>query len=156
MRNFGFKGPEAFAELGINGKNSELHAAMGLANIKFIDEILRKRQLLTKCYLKNLKNLKATLPKWHEHSSRNYAYFSLVLESEDLLSKIKYKLDSNEVYTRRYFYPSLASTLPYLEKQQFQITDDIARRVLCLPLYYDLTEEEVTMISRLMLRVQNN
>jgi len=156
MRNFGFHGPEAFAELGINGKNSEFHAAMGLANLKFIEQILTRRKALTEYYSENLRNLKAVQPKWNRNATLNYAYFPIVLESEELLLKIKYKLDSNEIFTRRYFYPSLASTLPYLEKENLKVIDDVAKRVLCLPLYYDLTEEEVTMISRLMLRVQNN
>lgn len=156
MRNFGFHGPEAFAELGINGKNSEFHAAMGLANLEFLPGILDKRKVLSDCYTENLRNLKATQPLWNKNASLNYAYYPILLESEDLLLKIKYKLDSNEIFTRRYFYPSLASTLPYLEKKHLEITDDVAKRVLCLPLYYDLTEEEVTMIARLMLRTQNN
>jgi len=50
----------------------------------------------------------------------------------------------------------LASSLPYLPKVEFPITEDISRRVLCLPLYFDLTEEEIDYICRLMLRVQNN
>lgn len=156
MRNFGFNGPEAFAELGINGKNSELHAAMGLANLKFIEQILSKRQLLTERYVEKLKNLKAALPKWNKQASMNYAYFPVIMESEELLLKIKYKLDQSEIFTRRYFYPSLSSTLPYLEKKHLSITDDVAKRVLCLPLYYDLSQEEVDLICRLMLRTQNN
>lgn len=156
MRNFGFNGPEAFAELGINGKNSEFHAAMGLANLPFINQILSKRQLLSKRYMENLKNLKAGWPRWNTLASKNYAYFPVVFENEGLLLKIKDKLDSNEIFTRRYFYPSLSSTLPYLERQHLEVTDDVAERVLCLPLYYDLTEEEVDLICRLMLRTQNN
>jgi len=62
----------------------------------------------------------------------------------------------NEIFTRRYFYPSLASALPYLPKLELPITEDISKRVLCLPLYYDLTIEEVDMICRMMLRIQNN
>lgn len=156
MRNFGFDGPEAFAELGINGKNSEVHAAMGLANLKFVDQILSKRKVLSEHYVKNLKSFKATQPKWNSQASLNYAYFPIVLENEELLLKIKQKLDSNEIFTRRYFYPSLASTLPYLENKHFEITDNVAKRVLCLPLYYDLTQEEIDLICRLILRVQNN
>lgn len=156
MRNFGFNGPEAFAELGINGKNSEVHAAMGLANLNYLEEILTKRKVLTERYLENLRNFNARQPKWNSQASKNYAYFPLVLESEAMLLKIKQKLDSNEIFTRRYFYPSLANTLPYLEHRSLAVTDEVSKRVLCLPLYYDLTEEELTLITRLMLRVQNN
>lgn len=156
IRNFGISGHDSFAELGINGKNSEFHAGMGLVNLKYMDDIHTKRKELTEYYDSKLKNLKAFKPSWHNDASLNYAYYPLVLESEDLLLKIKAELDLNEVFTRRYFYPSLASSLPYLAPQKLEITDDLSSRVLCLPLYFDLTIEEIDLISRIMLRVQNN
>lgn len=156
IRNFGFNGPEAFAELGINGKNSEFHAAMGLANLKYIDAIHEKRKQLTERYDRNLRNLRAKKPVWKSEASINYAYYPLVFENEDLMHRCIKRLKASEIFTRRYFYPSLAKVLPYLEQTEMPITDDIARRVLCLPLYYDLTIEEVDLICRLLLRVQNN
>ncbi len=156
MRNFGFNGPESFAELGLNGKNSEFHAAMGLANLKYIDQISRKRKELTAQYDDRLRNLKARRPVWHTASENNHAYYPLVFDSEDLMLQTMELLKGHEVFTRRYFYPSLATALPYLETQNYEITDAVSRRVLCLPLYYDLTVEEVDLICRLILRVQNN
>src|SRR5690606_14426497 len=135
IRNFGISGFDSFAELGINGKNSELHAAMGLVNLNYIQAIHEKRKELTEAYDEKLKPLKAFKPKWQKDASLNYAYYPIVLESEELLLKIKERLDGNEIFTRRYFYPSLASALPYLEPQSLPITDDISKRVLCLPLY---------------------
>ena len=155
-RNFGFDGPENFAALGINGKNSEFHAAMGLANLELINDIHMQRMLLSERYDHNLKNVKAFKPKWHSKATLNYAYYPIVLESEELLLKIKETLDSNEIFTRRYFFPSLSETLPYVEKQVLEISESISKRVLCLPLYVDLTIEEVDLICRIMLRVQNN
>ena len=156
IRNFGIAGFDSFSELGINGKNSEFHAAMGLANLKHTEAIQNQRKKLSECYDKNLKNLKARKVAWHKDATQNYAYYPVVLESEEFLLKIKAELDLNEIFTRRYFYPSLASSLPYLPKVEFPITEDISKRVLCLPLYFDLTEEEIDYICRLMLRVQNN
>ncbi len=156
IRNFGISGFDSFAELGINGKNSEFHAAMGLVNLKYIQEIYEKRKELTMHYNTKLKGLKAYRPLWHSESSENYPYYPIVIESEELLLNIKTFLDGHEIFTRRYFYPSLANTLPYLEPQDLDVTDAISKRVLCLPLYYDLTLEEVDLICRLILRVQNN
>lgn len=156
MRNFGFDGPENFAELGINGKNSEYHAAMGLANLKYLDAIHQRRKELTERYDEKLKNLKARRPIWHSASENNFAYYPLVFESEALMMQCVELLKLNEIFTRRYFYPSLASSLPYVQPQELPVTGDIAQRVLCLPLYYDLTLEEVDLICRLILRVQNN
>lgn len=156
MRNFGFYGPEAFAELGINGKNSEFHAAMGLANLKYIDAIHQKRKLLTERYDRNLQTFKARKPAWKSEATINYAYYPLVFDSEELMHKCIERLKGSEIFTRRYFYPSLAKVLPYLEPTEMPITDDISKKVLCLPLYYDLTIEEIDLICRLLLRAQNN
>lgn len=156
IRNFGISGHDSFAELGINGKNSEFHAAMGLVNLNHINKIHNKRKELTEYYDESLGNLRATKPIWHKGASLNYAYYPIVLESEELLLRIKEKLDANEIFTRRYFYPSLASSLPYLPVRNLPVTEDLSRRVLCLPLYFDLTNEEIDLMARLMLRVQNN
>lgn len=156
MRNFGFNGPEAFSELGINGKNSEFHAALGLANLKYIESIKETRKRLTERYHENLKNSKIDVPQWNSRATLNYAYYPVVFESEELTLKCFEALKLKEIFTRRYFYPSLSSVLPYLTHQDMPVTDNIAKRVLCLPLYSDLSPEEVDMICRLILRAKNN
>lgn len=156
IRNFGFNGPEAFTELGINGKNSEFHAAMGLVNLQHINDIHEKRKDITERYNQKLKNLKAKRPVWHRQSENNCGYYPLVFETEELMLKCIEHLKAHEIFTRRYFYPSLSSSLPYVTPQTLPVTDDISRRILCLPLYNDLTFEEVDLICRLLLRVQNN
>lgn len=156
IRNFGFNGPEAFATLGINGKNSEFHAAMGLANLKFIKQIHDNRQTICQRYDEKLKGFKAIRPAWHNASHNNYAYYPVVVESEALLHKCIDMLKGHEVFVRRYFYPSLSNVLPYLDPVEMPVTEGIAARIMCLPLYYDLTVEEVDLICRLLLRAQNN
>ena len=156
IRNFGISGFDSFDELGLNGKNSEFHAAMGLANLKYIEEISKKRKALTERYDDNLENLKARRPIWNNYSENNGAYYPIIFDTEELMLQCKNYLEDNGIGTRRYFYPSLANALPYLEPQHFPITDDISKRVLCLPLFYDLTVEEVDLICRLLLRIQNN
>ena len=156
MRNFGHSGPETFYNLGINGKNSEFHAAMGLANLNYIQAIHDKRKLLTDRYDEKLKNFNAIKPLWHKDSKSNYAYYPIVFDNEGLLLKCIDLLKINEIFGRRYFYPSLSYSLPYLESKPLKWADDISKRVFCLPLYFNLTLEEVDMICRLLLRVQNN
>jgi dTDP-4-amino-4,6-dideoxygalactose transaminase len=156
MRNFGFNGPEAFAELGINGKNSEFHAAMGLVNLNHIQLIHANRKTIAERYDNKLKGFKASKPLWHKNGVQNYAYYPLILESEELLIKCIELLKANEIFVRRYFYPSLAKVLPYLESVNMPITEDIAKRIICLPLYHDLSLEEIDLICRLLLRIQNN
>ncbi|SHG04635.1 dTDP-4-amino-4,6-dideoxygalactose transaminase [Fodinibius roseus] len=141
MRNFGHAGPGNFEGVGINGKNSEFHAAMGLCILNYIDEILvsRKNQWLR--YADFLTYANARGITIHPAANFNYAYFPVVFESETVMLKVKASLEKNEIYPRRYFYPSL-SELDYMEGPLLNRTYDISKRVLCLPLYYDLIKEE--------------
>lgn len=156
MRNFGFKDFESFSELGINGKNSEFHAAMGLVNYNYIDAIHQQRKLITETYLENLKGVKAVIPIWNEAATLNYAYFPLIFETEALMLQAKESLEKENIFSRRYFYPSLATALPYLPVSKLEVTDAIAKRVLCLPMYFNLSVEEVNLICQLLLRSQND
>jgi dTDP-4-amino-4,6-dideoxygalactose transaminase len=155
IRNFGYDGPEKFYGLGINGKNSEFHAAMGLCNLKYVPEILNRRKDLTERYDYMLRPLRAGKPLISVNIEYNYAYYPLIFQSEEALSKAIDALHGIYVYPRRYFYPSL-ETLNYVEPNQaVEISKDISKRVLCLPLYHKLSFEEVDMISRALLRAQN-
>lgn len=156
MRNFGFDGPEAFAELGINAKNSEFHAAMGLLNLNYIQEIHDKRKRIVERYDEKLENFRGIKQVWHLDATQNYAYYPIIVESEALLHKYIGVLKLNEIFVRRYFYPSLSRVLPYVASVEMPITENIAKRIMCLPLYHDLTLEEVDLICRLLLRTQNN
>jgi dTDP-4-amino-4,6-dideoxygalactose transaminase len=155
IRNFGFSNVDEISELGINGKNSEFHAAMGLANLPYIDEINQYRKELYTYYDEKLGTLTVSKIKINPDSSFNYAYYPIIFDSEENLLKSLNELNLNRIYPRRYFYPSL-STLPYLDTYETPITNDIAKRVMCLPLYHGLSFEEVDFVCRILLRVQNN
>lgn len=155
LRNFGHETPVTFAMLGINGKNSELHAAMGLSVLQFMDKILQKRKELSNHYDTALSGLRVKRQTINTDAKYNYSYYPIVFETETLLEKAVYELNKYQVYPRRYFYPSL-DTLNYVDPQQCPVSRDIAARILCLPLYYDLSFEEIDMIARILLRVQNN
>lgn len=150
IRNFGISGFDKFAELGINGKNSEFHAAMGLVNINHIERIHEKRKALSESYDENLKDFPHQKPLWHSEATKNYAYYPILLESEEVLLKVKEKLEANQIQTRRYFYPSLATALPYLDSKEMEVTDSVSKRVLCLPFYFDLNLEEIEKICNLI------
>mgnify|MGYP000949756660 CR=1 FL=1 len=151
MRNFGFAGPVAFDELGINGKNSEFHAAMGLVNLKYVEEILAKRRLWTETYDQLLAGKPVRKPLWHEQATQNYAYYPVLFESEEILLNVVNSLQNHNIQTRRYFYPSLANSIPYLPNQEFPVTDEVSKRVLCLPLYYEMSEEIVETICKIII-----
>jgi dTDP-4-amino-4,6-dideoxygalactose transaminase len=156
LRNFGHDGPERFAQLGINGKNSEFHAAMGLVNLKYVDQIIEHRKELCGHYDSFLTQFQAKKPFISPKVTYNHAYYPLFFNDESLLTKVVDVLSQNWIYPRRYFYPSLED-LPYVQRaENCPMADAIAKRALCLPLYDSLTKEEIDMICRLMLRVQNN
>jgi dTDP-4-amino-4,6-dideoxygalactose transaminase len=155
LRNFGHSGPDDFTGVGVNGKNSEFHAAMGLCNLKYIEAILQQRIEACKLYNDKLKTLKVERPSINTLAKWNYSYYPVIFDSEQKLLKAVGALNDSWINPRRYFYPSL-STLHYVKPQVTPIADDIAKRVLCLPLYYGIREEDITFISRLLLRAQNN
>lgn len=156
MRNFGHDGPENFSGVGINGKNSEFHAAMGLCNLNYVESILERRKYLFNYYNRKLENAHVTTPRHLNDSQPNYSYYPIIFKSEQLLLKVLDILNRINVFPRRYFYPSL-SELPYVEgTENIDCTERISRKILCLPLYHDLSKEEIDLICRHILRAQNN
>ncbi|WP_375577901.1 DegT/DnrJ/EryC1/StrS family aminotransferase [Marivirga tractuosa] len=154
MRNFGHDGPEKFNGVGINGKNSEFHAAMGLCVLDDISLIIAKRKSQASYYDKTLENLIVRKPKIQENCNFNFAYYPIIFNDEETCIRSKKELEINEIFPRRYFYPSLSS-LDYVEKSNTKVSDKISRKILCLPLYYTLSREEQDMISRILLRSVN-
>jgi dTDP-4-amino-4,6-dideoxygalactose transaminase len=155
MRNFGFNGPEDFACVGINGKNSEFHAAMGLVNLKYADDLLWRRKEQYLHYAKYLKGLNMQMQTIDKNADYNHAYFPIILPSEEMLKKMEAYLIGHGIHTRRYFYPSL-HTLRFVEKYECAHSLSIAQRIMCLPLHHELTGEEMHMVVRILLRTQNN
>jgi dTDP-4-amino-4,6-dideoxygalactose transaminase len=152
MRNFGHHGPEDFYGVGINGKNSEVHAAMGLVNLRHVPEILEIRRRQSEFYDKWLDLTKLKKPKIDNEVTFNHAYYPLVFQTHQFMLKAKIALEENQIFPRRYFYPSLSS-LNYVEDNKTPISDDIASRILCLPLYHELSESDQKRICNIINKV---
>lgn len=136
LRNYGFKDQE-YLYVGINAKNSEFHAAMGLCNLKYIEENIMRRKKIFELYTNKLSEYVRTI-RIPEDVEYNYAYYPVIFEDEETLLKVEQKLLKNNIYSRRYFYPSL-NRLPYISlKNACPISEDISSRILCLPLYSEL------------------
>jgi dTDP-4-amino-4,6-dideoxygalactose transaminase len=134
--NFGHNGPEAFHGVGINGKISELNAAMGLAMLPYMDEILKKRNEICDSYGSLFQqDGEITKIKLRAETHWNGAYFPIVMNSEDDLLRLVRKLNAKDIYPRRYFYPSL-NFLPYVKYEEKKNSESIAKRILCLPVYF--------------------
>jgi dTDP-4-amino-4,6-dideoxygalactose transaminase len=154
MRNFGHDGPEKFQGVGINGKNSELHAAFGLTTLKYADSILSERIRQKEFYKTALIDLMVDLQVTTKNCEENASYFPIVFSDETKLIKAIHQLNLNNVFPRRYFYP-LLSKLEYVHSVDVPVAERIASSVLCLPMYHDLSQEEQDFIARILLRAQN-
>ena len=143
--NFGHNGPLAFYGLGINGKISELQAAMGLTVLPYIDKILKERKKVVDYYNAHLDFSKLRAIKIRENTNWNYSYYPVVFESEAQLLKSQKALNENQIFPRRYFYPSL-NTIEYAKGLKMPISENIASRILCLPLYVGLSLEDMNRI----------
>lgn len=143
--NFGHNGPMDFFGLGINGKISELHAAMGLAVFPYMNEILEGRKKVVDFYNANLNFLILAKMQLREETAWNYSYYPVIFESEQALLKTQKVLNVAQIFPRRYFYPSL-NTVNYVINQKMEISESVASRILCLPLYAGLQEQDLKKI----------
>lgn len=139
--------------LGINAKLSEIHAAMGLAILPHLPNIIAKRKKICDLYddLLPLDILKR--PHFHDDLDYNYAYYPIQFPDEASLCTVKMALEAHNIFPRRYFYPSLTtlSYLPTISKNcECPIADRTALTSLCLPLYPDLSEEKIKQITSII------
>jgi dTDP-4-amino-4,6-dideoxygalactose transaminase len=151
-RSFGHIGDDYFT-MGINGKNSEFHAAMGLCNLPKVNDFILQRKAIANMYKTELYGLPLDFPEIPGHVEYNYSYFPVFFRNEKELLAVKNFLQANDINTRRYFYPSL-NKLPYLNSEnECPVSQDLARRVLCLPFYPQLTKENVEFICSLIKKI---
>lgn len=144
--NFGHNGPEKFEMLGVNAKMSELQAAMGLAVLPYMEEIITKRKVVVEAYNEflNLNGLKKI--KIREGTQWNYSYYPVIFKNEEDLLRVQHSLKEKNIYPRRYFYPSLHQ-LPYVAPVDVPISESISKRILCLPLSHCISDKSVQAIS---------
>lgn len=148
IKRFGHDNDDHFM-LGINAKASEFQAAMGLCNLKYISKIIEAREKVIDRYNKQL-DAKLQRLKLRDHTAYNNAYYPIVFESEEYLKQKTKELEENNIYPRRYFYPSL-NTLPYLKsRQSCPFSEDLSKRILCLPLCHDLGEDIIDKICEVI------
>lgn len=127
---------------GINAKLSELQAAMGLVNIKYINKIIEERKLISERYDNSLEGEgKIYHPRVPKDLEYNYAYYPVVFDSERTLLDVLGELNKERIYPRRYFYPSL-NKIPYIKYVRCPVSEDISSRILCLPLFNGLSSNE--------------
>ena len=152
LRAFGHIKDDHFL-VGINGKNSELHAAMGVLMLRHMPSILERRKAQWWRYAEALQGCDVQLARVPGDTDYNHAYFPAIMPSEAALHALLEDLAKNDIHPRRYFYPSLTE-LPYLSARgTCPIAEDLARRALCLPLFHQLDD---ALIDRIALFVRSH
>jgi dTDP-4-amino-4,6-dideoxygalactose transaminase len=158
LKNFGIVDETTVVAPGINGKMSELNAAFGLLQLKYVDQAIKKRAAIDLQYRKGLKDVVGIqcIPD-NVNVGRNYSYFPILvgdnfpITRDDLYSRLK----SQGINGRRYFYPLITDFLPYRKLQSaspanLPVANRVSKQVLCLPMYPDLQEDVVQHICLLI------
>lgn len=156
LKNFGFLSDTQIVAPGINGKLSEVHAAMGLLQLEYLDAVLEARQKVDQYYREELSTVGwMSIPELPNVRQYNYAYFPILVEalkqtSRDRLFK---KLISDGINVRRYFYPLVTEFSPYqsiasAQSANLPVAKKIADSVLCLPIYPALSEQDLERVVR--------
>lgn len=161
LKNFGIRGPEIVESVGANAKMNEFCAAMGICNLRHIDEEITKRKNVVECYRSRLEGVDGLqLNPIQSDLQSNYAYFPVVFDEKSFgysRNEISDRLAMQGVYSRKYFYP-LTNTFDCFHGQ-FNVDETpvalyISKRVLTLPLYADLSLDDVNMICDIILGLE--
>ncbi|MDR1475407.1 MAG: DegT/DnrJ/EryC1/StrS family aminotransferase [Holosporales bacterium] len=152
MRKFGIS-KENCVSLGINAKASEIQAVMGLCNLEHIDEIINKRLEICEIYDSVLSASTLRPLNKGRNEYKCCTYYPVIFENEKLLLTAFSRLNEENIFPRRYFYPSL-NTLPYVKnKDHCLVSEDISSRIACLPLYYGLKERDIRRIAKILINL---
>ena len=142
-------GRQKYYGLGINAKMSELQAAMGLSVLPYMEHVLFERMRVCDYYDKHINFSSLKKLRLRDNTKWNYAYYPIIFNSEESLLNAVSRFRESNIFPRRYFFPSLEE-LPYINSNECIIAEDKAKKVLCLPLYTDLNEDDLKRITSIL------
>lgn len=158
LKNLGIVDEMTVGALGINGKMSEISAAFGLLQLRYIDQALTRRKAIDTTYhelLKNVKGIRCVQDAGEK--AANYSYFPILVEADYPISRdaLYQKLRDNNIYARRYFYPLISNFSMYrnlhsARRDNLSVADAAAQQVLCLPIYPALENTQIETITQLI------
>ena len=155
LKNFGFANEVTVVAPGINAKMNEIQSAFGLLQLQYFEEFIKKRKNIAQTYRKYLCDINGTHTLSDIEGVRhNYAYFPILIDREKFGStrdELYESLKMNNFYCRRYFYPLISQFRPYRSlpsssPKNLPVAENIAEKVLCLPIYPDLELDSVVSI----------
>lgn len=150
IRNFGIIDENTVSNIGLNGKMNEIQAAYGLLNLKIFPDEQSRRRKIKDFYNTNLSKIKGVrIPQMPENTTNSYQYYPIIIEDNYPISRDELydRFKNKNIYTRKYFYPACHDYGCYkIEHTNLTIVDDLKYRVLCLPFYGALEEEDLAFI----------
>jgi dTDP-4-amino-4,6-dideoxygalactose transaminase len=158
LKNFGFVDEVTVVAPGINGKMSEINAAFGLLQLQYMSQVLERRAHIATRYREQLSKVQGIhcLSQGHQ-TVANYSYFPVLVQNDYPLSRdaLYQKLKDQGIYARRYFYPLISDFpmyrgLPSAARSNLPVAATAAERVLCLPIYPALTDDDLSRVIELI------
>jgi dTDP-4-amino-4,6-dideoxygalactose transaminase len=159
LKNFGINGPESVNAIGANAKMNEFCAAMGICNLRHVDKEIEKRKQVAERYRNNLENITGIkLNPVQRDVKGNYPYFPVVFDERTFgasRNEVMQELEKNDIYARKYFYP-LTNTFDCFhgiyDSKLTPVALHISKRVLTLPMYADLSMDDVDRICSIIIK----
>ena len=148
--NFGIQNGEIVYS-GVNSKMNEFQATMGILNLKYLDLNIQKRKKITELYDDSFRDMVLiTTMKRKDNVDYNYSYYPLVMKDKGnkTIEGLLNALESEKIYARRYFYPALNTLDIFENKKSTPVAARISNNIICLPLYADMTQEEVVRVCK--------
>jgi len=153
LRFFGYDAEKNLTDVGTNAKTTEVSAAVGLANLKYLDDVLARRRELSELYFRELGDVDDLTFQEFDPAEYNYSYMPVLFKDEPQLLRVLAALNEAQIYPRRYFWPLLTETPAFAGARVvggLSVAKDVASRVLCLPLYPTLAIEDLTRICAMI------
>ena len=161
LKNFGITSEDIIEEVGGNAKLDEFRAAMGICNLRHVDEEIQKRKKVYERYVGHLAGINGlTLITYNKEIEPNYSYFPLYIDEEEFgknRDEVYTKLCENDIFSRRYFYPATNDLDSYKGKfahGETPVAERVSKNILTLPMYADLAMEDVDRICGMILSLR--
>ena len=148
-RNSGYDDKKNIISLGTNAKMSELNAALGIANLKYLEKTTQYRKKINEIYRNELSDIKHITFQQIVKGS-NFAYFPIIFTDDNLCIRVLKELNDNNIFPRRYFYPSLNKIEILNNYTPCPISESISCRIICLPSHNKVSEEDLLRITKII------
>ncbi len=146
LRFFGHNDDKEIVDVGLNGKMTEIHAALGLANLKYLEKTISVRKQIYYQYFQGLKDMQSIKFQKFDPDSYNFSYMPIIFESETTLFKVVKALNEKDIFPRRYFYPSMNTIKALTPYSKMKNSESVAKSILCMPSFTTLNQNKIQQI----------